>query len=109
MSVVAVAHEDDLCSRVLFSVPMDGNMASRLLLDAASNAPSGVSGAGHSDDTSDIQTPVNSDAGCVVNPQEASKTFQGSDNNQRSATVSVVNRSIKKSCRKGRKKKPTIK
>ncbi len=76
MSVVAVAHEDDLCNRILFSVPMDGDMASRLLLDAASNALPRAEGAGHPDDTSGIQTSSEEEAGSVVNPQEASKTSQ---------------------------------
>ncbi len=56
MSIVAVAHEDDLCSRVLFSVPMDGDMASRLLLDAASTSHSSEGEAGHPGDTPGIQT-----------------------------------------------------
>ncbi len=105
MSVVAVAHEDDLCNRVLFSVPMDGDMASRLLLDAASNAPPRAEEAGHPDDTSGIHSLSEDGAGSVVNPQEACKTSQGSDNIQRSATVAVVTRSMTKSNRSRRKKK----
>ncbi len=92
ISVVAVAHEDDVCNKVLFSVPMDGQMASKLLLDAASSAPPRARGAGHPDDTSGIQTSP-SDAGSVTTLQEACKTSQGDGDIQRSATVKVVTRS----------------
>ncbi len=44
-SVVAVAREDTLCGRVLYSVPMDDSMAVKLLLDAASESVSLDSGA----------------------------------------------------------------
>ncbi len=96
LSVVAVAHEDDLCHRVLFSIPMDGYMAARLLLDATSNAPNRAGGVGHPDVTSGIQTSAKADDGSAVILHEACKTSQGSDSIQRSATVSAVTRSVSK-------------
>ncbi len=100
MSVVAVAHEDDLCHKVLFSVPMDGSMASRLLLDAASSAPPRARGAGHPDDTSGVQTSPLGDAGSATTPREACKTSQGSGSTQRSASVNAITRSKRESVRK---------
>ncbi len=95
-SVVAVADENDRCNRVLFSVPMDGDMASRLLLDAASNASSEAEGAGLPGDTPGVQTSAEAGAGSVTIPREACKTSQGSSDNQRSMNVSVVTRSASK-------------
>ncbi len=91
-----MAHENDLCNKVLFLVPMDGNMASKLLLDAASNAPPREGKAEHPGDTPGIQTPAGAGAGSVAIPQEACKTSQGAGNTQRSVTVSVVTRSMSK-------------
>ncbi len=96
MSTVAVAHENNLCNKVLFSVPMDGNMASKLILDAASNAPPRAGEAEHPGDTPGIQIPADAGAGSVAIPQEACKTSQGVGNTQRSVTVSVVTRSMSK-------------
>ncbi len=93
VSIVAVAHEDDRCNRVLFSVPMDGDMASRLLLDAASNALSKVNEAGHPGDAPGVQMSAESSTGSVTTPKEACKTSQGSGDIQGSMTVSVVTRS----------------
>ncbi len=45
-SLVAVACEDTLCGRVLYSVPMDDSMAAKLLLDAASVSDASESRAG---------------------------------------------------------------
>ncbi len=45
-SLVAVAREDTLCRRVLYSVPMDDSMAAKLLLDTASVSDASDSGAG---------------------------------------------------------------
>jgi len=88
---VAVAHEDDVCNRVLFSVPMDGQLAVRLLLDAASSA-SQCTEAGHSGDTPDIHPSASVEAGSDVIPQEASKTSPGSDVTQESLETLVITR-----------------
>ncbi len=86
----------DLCNKVSFSVPIDGNMASKLFFEAASNAPPRAGEAEHPGDTPGIQTPADAGADSVAIPQEACKTSQGAGNTQRSVTVSVVTRSTSK-------------
>ncbi len=64
----------DLCNKVSFSVPIDGNMASKLFFEAASNAPPRAGEAEHPGDTPGIQTPADAGADSVAIPQEACKT-----------------------------------
>ncbi len=87
LSTVAVAHEDNLCNRVFFSVPMDGEMASRLLLDAASNSTPMVDEAEQPGDTPGIQTSPQKDDCSVSTSVEASKTSQSSADTQESHTT----------------------
>ena len=62
-SLVAVAQEDALNGRVLYSVPMDDTMTTKLLLDAASGSEQLDPGAGQLCETRNIQTSDTVDAG----------------------------------------------
>ncbi len=77
--------------------PMDGDMASRLLLDAASTSHSSEGEAGHPGDTPGIQTTSQDDACSGSTSNGASKTPQSSAANQESRVVGMVTRSKTKS------------
>ncbi len=95
-SVVAVAREDMLCGRVLYSVPMDDSMAAKLLLDAASESVSLDSGAGQLRDTRNVQTSTSVDAGSVEGSVGALVTPLSPESIPEEIKVNVVTRSASK-------------
>ena len=58
MRKVAVAHAGMLCDKVLFSVPMDGSMARKLLVDAVRASDVKEAKIAVSEDTPEVQTPA---------------------------------------------------
>ncbi len=91
--MVAVAREDTLCGRVLYSVPMDDSMAAKLLLDAASESVSLDYGAGQLCDTRNVQTSTSVDAGSAEGSLE---TPLSPESIPEEVKVNVVTRSASK-------------
>ncbi len=106
-SRVAVAHEDNLCGSVLFSIPMDTDKATQLLLDAASESDLSGKEAGHSGDTPDIQPFTYVDACSGGVSVEATENPTDPSTNQEVAEVNVVTRSMISKSNDNRKKQNT--
>ena len=85
-SLVAVAREDTLCGRVLYSEPMDDSMAAKLLMDAASVSDVSESGAGQLRGARNIQTSASADAGSADSSVGASESgkYTGGGSGERS-------------------------
>ncbi len=98
--IVAVAAADALGGKVLYSVPVDKETATKLLLDASPDSPEKREGQGR--DTRSIQTPpqpgagsVDSSGGALGTPQSLPDTPEESV-----ARVNVVTHSAKRRARK---------
>ena len=91
-SRVAVAQQGMLNGKVLFSVPMDGPMAKRLLLGAASLLPKNEGEAGHSGDTPDTQSSSLEDAEVALSTDEVVDASQSIHEHSEDAQVRVVTR-----------------
>ncbi len=101
-SKVAVAHEDRLSGAVLFSIPMDADKASKLLLDAALESDLSVSRVEHSGDTPDVQPSSQEDACSGGVSVEAPETSTDLSTTQEVAEVNVVTRSVTNRRRKNK-------
>ncbi len=101
-SKVAVAHEDRLSGAVLFSIPMDADKASKLLLDAALESDLSVSRVEHSGDTPDVQPSSQEDACSGGVSVEAPETSTDPSTTQEVAEVNVVTRSMTNRRRKNK-------
>ncbi len=101
-SVVAVAREDTLCGRVLYSVSMDDSMAAKLLLDAASESVSLDSGAGQLRGTRNVETSTSVDAGSAEGSVGAIDIPLSPESIPEEVKVNVVTRSASKKAKEAK-------